>query len=144
MKISQISLFLENKPGHLSAICRTLADAQVNIRNLSLADTQQFGIVRLIVEEVEAAVAALEKAGHIVNVRPVTAVSVADKAGGIAAILDVLAKDPSINVEYMYAFTGLHEIHEAVLIFRFDDQDKGEKLLADAGLPILTFEHLFK
>ena len=76
MKIHQISLFLENKPGHLNAICRTLAEAQINIVTLSLADTQQFGIVRLIVEEWQKAKDVLEQAGYVVNVREVVAATV--------------------------------------------------------------------
>ncbi len=90
MTIKQISLFLENKPGHLGAICRTLADARINIVTLSLADTQQFGIVRLIVEEWERAQQVLEQAGYIVNVRDVVAATVRDEPGGMAVLLDTI------------------------------------------------------
>lgn len=143
MKIRQLSLFLENKPGHLATICRTLASAQISIRHLSLADTQQFGIVRLIVEDVEKAKTALEAAGHIVNVRDVTAVSVPDQSGGMAAVLDVLHDAHDLNVEYMYAFMSRHSKDTAVLIFRFDDQERGETILRDATFPILGIEDLF-
>ncbi len=143
MNICQLSLFLENKPGHLNAICRTLANAGISIRNLALADTQQFGIVRLIVRDVTKAKDVLEKAGHIVNVHEVVAVGVEDKPGGIANILDVIKNAGSINIEYMYAFTADRVTRQAVLIFRFDDQDAAVKALAAAGYEPLSFDQLF-
>jgi hypothetical protein len=141
MKIHQISLFLENKPGHLNAICRTLADAQINIVTLSLADTQQFGIVRLIVEEWQKAKEVLEGAGYVVNVREVVAASVADKPGGMAEILDIIGK-AGVNIEYMYAFTFRHG-KEAVLVFRFDNPDRAIEALKAAGRGVLDALALF-
>jgi hypothetical protein len=141
MKIQQISLFLENKPGHLNAICRTLADAKINILTLSLADTQQFGIVRLIVNEWERAKAILEKAGHVVNLREVVAVTVSDRPGGMAELLDVIGKS-GVNIEYMYAFTS-HHGQEAVLVFRFDDPDKAIAALTAAGRSPIDVVSLF-
>jgi hypothetical protein len=141
MKIHQISLFLENKPGHLNAICRTLADAQINIVTLSLADTQQFGIVRLIVEEWQKAKEVLEGAGYVVNVREVVAASVADKPGGMAEILDIIGK-AGVNIEYMYAFTFRHG-KEAVLVFRFDNPDRAIEALKASGRGVLDALALF-
>ncbi len=141
MKIQQISLFLENKPGHLNAICRTLANNSINIVTLSLADTQQFGIVRLIVENWEKAKEVLEKAGHVVNVREVVAATVTDKPGGMAELLDTIGK-AGVNIEYMYAFTFRHGA-EAVLIFRFDDPDKAIAALQNAGRNVLDSITLF-
>jgi hypothetical protein len=141
MKIHQISLFLENKPGHLNAICRTLADAQINIVTLSLADTQQFGIVRLIVEEWQKAKEVLEGAGYVVNVREVVAASVADRPGGMAEILDIIGK-AGVNIEYMYAFTFRHG-KEAVLVFRFDNPDRAIEALKAAGRDVLDSVALF-
>ena len=141
MKIQQISLFLENKPGHLNAICRTLSDAQVNIVTLSLADTQQFGIVRLIVEDWERAKDALEKAGYVANVREVVAVTVADRPGGLSELLDVIGA-AEVNIEYMYAFT-FHHGQEAVLVFRFDDPDRAIAALNAAGRNVLDAVSLF-
>jgi len=141
MKIQQISLFLENKPGHLSAICRILAEAKINIVTLSLADTQQFGIVRLIVEEWERAKTVLEKAGYVVNVREVVAVTVADRPGGMAELLDVVGS-AGVNIEYMYAFT-FHHGQEAVLVFRFDDPDRAIAALTAAGRNVLDAVSLF-
>jgi hypothetical protein len=141
MKIQQISLFLENKPGHLNAICRTLAEAKINILTLSLADTQQFGIVRLIVNEWERAKIILEKAGYVVNLREVVAVTVSDRPGGMAELLDVIGKS-SVNIEYMYAFTS-HHGQEAVLVFRFDDPDKAVASLTAAGRSPIDVVSLF-
>lgn len=136
MTIKQISLFIENKPGHLGAICRTLADARVNIVTLSLADTQQFGIVRLIVDDWEKANAVLNGAGFVVNVRDVMAVVVNDEPGGLAALLDVIGK-AGVNIEYMYAFAD-HLGQQAVLVFRFDDLARADQALADAGIQVLS------
>jgi len=141
MKIKQISLFLENKPGHLNAICRTLANAGINIVTLSLADTQQFGIVRLIVEEWQKAKDILEAAGYVVNVREVVAAAVADRPGGMAELLDVIGK-ADVNIEYMYAFTFRHG-KEAVLVFRFDNPDKAIEALKAAGRDVLDAVALF-
>lgn len=141
MKIKQISLFLENKPGHLNAICRTLAESGINIVTLSLADTQQFGIVRLIVEEWQKAKEVLESAGYVVNVREVVAAAVADRPGGMAEILDVIGK-AGVNIEYMYAFTFRHG-KEAVLVFRFDNPDRAIDALKTAGRDVLDAVALF-
>ncbi len=142
MKIHQISLFLENKPGHLNAICRTLAENGTNIVTLSLADTQQFGIVRLIVEDWQKAKNALEKAGYVVNVREVVAATVSDRPGGMAEILDIVSA-AGVNIEYMYAFTARHG-DSAVLIFRFDNPDAAITALKTAGRDVLSPVELFK
>ena len=142
MTIKQLSLFLENKPGHLGAICRTLADARINIVTLSLADTQQFGIVRLIVEEWERAQKILDQAGYIVNVRDVVAATVRDEPGGMAALLDVIHA-AGVNIEYMYAF-AFRRGEEAVLVFRFDNAEKAVAALKAAGLNVLGSVDLFQ
>jgi hypothetical protein len=141
MKINQISLFLENKPGHLNAVCRTLAEAQINIVTLSLADTQQFGIVRLIVEEWQKAKTVLEQAGYVVNVREVVAATVPDRPGGMAEVLDAISQ-ADVNIEYMYAF-AFHHGTEAVLVFRFDNPDRAIEALKAAGRDVLDAVTLF-
>ncbi|HHU14858.1 MAG: ACT domain-containing protein [Kiritimatiellae bacterium] len=141
MKINQISLFLENKPGHLNAVCRTLAEAQINIVTLSLADTQQFGIVRLIVEEWQKAKTVLEQAGYVVNVREVVAATVPDRPGGMAEVLDAVSQ-AGVNIEYMYAF-AFHHGTEAVLVFRFDNPDRAIEALKAAGRDVLDAVTLF-
>ena len=133
--IKQISLFLENKPGHLNAICKALSDADINIVTLSLADTQQFGIVRLIVKEWEDAKSVLEKAGHVVNLRDVVAVAVPDKPGGMGDTLDIISAS-GVNIEYMYAFMNKKE-KSATMIFRFDKNDEAIDELQKKGIKIL-------
>lgn len=141
MTIKQISLFLENKPGHLSAICRTLAEARINIVTLSLADTQQFGIVRMIVEEWARAQQVLEAAGFVVNVRDVVAVAVSDRPGGLAALLDAI-QAADVNIEYMYAFS-FRRGEKAVMVFRFDQADNAVAALKIAGHDVLGGVDLF-
>ena len=135
MRIRQISIFLENKPGQLSAICRALADANVNIATLSLADTADFGIVRMIVDDHEKAQSVLAEKGHVANVREVIAVCVPDRPGGMAEVMQVLDAAQA-NIEYSYAF-AFHKGEKAVLVFRFDDNDKAESALKAAGFTTL-------
>ena len=142
MKIHQLSLFMENKPGHLSAICRTLAGAEINIVTLALADTQQFGILRLVVEQWERAREVLEQAGFVVNVRQVVAITVDDQPGGMAELLDILGPS-GVNIEYMYAFTTRRD-GKAVLVFRFDDPDRAIEALQAAGRDVLDPITLFE
>ena len=135
MRIRQISIFLENKPGQLSAICRDLADAEINIATLSLADTADFGIVRMIVDDHEKAKSVLEGKGHVVNVREVIAVCVPDRPGGMAEVMQVPDK-AGVNIEYSYAF-AFHKGEKAVLVFRFSDNNKAESALKTAGYTTL-------
>lgn len=142
MTIKQISLFCENKPGHLASICQALTDECINIVTLSLADTREFGIVRLIVDNFEKAQEVLTDKGFAVNVRDVLAVGVRDEPGGMTEILSIIG-DAGVNIEYMYAFAA-HIGKEAVLVFRFDDPERAEKALARAGRPILSKVDLIK
>ena len=135
MRIRQISLFLENRPGQLSAICRMLAEADVNIATLSLADTSDFGIVRMIVDDHEKAKAVLSAKGHVVTVREVVAVCVPDRPGGMAEVMQAL-DSAGANVEYSYAF-AFHKGEKAVLVFRFSDNVKAEAALKAAGFTTL-------
>ena len=127
MKLKQLSLFLENKPGALSRPVRLLAKAGFNILTLSIADTHQFGILRLIMRDWEKAKQMLEQEGFVVKVTDMVPVEVSDQPGGLAKILDVLEK-AGVNVEFMYAFTE-KRCDEAVLMFRFDDPDQAIKIL---------------
>ena len=142
MKIHQISLFLENKPGHLRNVAQILADAEINIVTLSLADTQQFGILRLIVEDWQKAKSVLEDTGCVVNVTEVVATEVEDRPGGLAAILEIL-EDGGVNVEYMYAFT-FGKGDRAVIVFRFDQPDTAVQVLQEAGVSVLGRVELFR
>ena len=142
MKIHQLSLFLENKPGRLSEPCRLLADAGINILTLSLADTQQFGILRLIVRDWQQAKTTLENAGFVVNITEVVATEVSDRPGGLADVLDIIEQG-GINIEYMYAFTFRME-DKAVLVFRFNNPDAAVKLLQEKQINVISSVELYE
>jgi len=142
MKLNQLSVFLENKPGRLSEPCKILADAGINILTISLADTQQFGILRLIVKDWQKAKAILEKAGCVVNVSEVVAVEVEDHPGGLEKVLKAI-EQAKINVEYMYAFTFRQE-NKAIITFRFESPDAAIQLLGSQGFKIVESSELFK
>jgi|SRR6185369_9665909 len=141
MKVEQISIFIENKSGRLAEITRILGEAGINIRALSLADTSDFGILRLIVNEVEKAKVVLKEKGFTVNKTEVIAVEVPDRPGGLAAILQALDAD-RINVEYMYAFVERCG-GNAVIIFRFDENDKAISTLTKNSINVLEGERLY-
>lgn len=141
MKIQQIAVFLQNKPGHLSGICKTLAQNNINIVTLSLADTQQFGILRLIVKDWKTAVEKLEEAGYLVQLREVIATEVDDNPGGMCGVLDAVGK-AGVNIEYVYAFT-FRKSGKAILVFRFDDPDKALDALKASGHNVLGHIELF-
>ena len=140
MRVEQIAVFLENKSGRLAEIATILADNNINIRALSVADTADFGILRLIVDKVEKAQEVLKANGFTVGKTTVVAVEVEDKTGGLAAVLSVITK-AGINVEYMYAFVNKSG-ENAVLIFRFDEMDKGIEALSKADFIFLTGEQI--
>jgi hypothetical protein len=135
MKIHQLSLFLENQPGQLIDPCRVLAAAAIDVRTLSLADTEKFGILRLIVSDWKRAAQVLEQAGYIVNVTEVVALEVADRPGGLAEIMELM-QPAGINIEYMYAFP-FGRGSRAVLIFRFDHPDAAIARLQAAGISVV-------
>ncbi len=132
MKIHQISIFIENKPGSLMAPCRALADAGINILTLSLADTRDFGIVHFIVDDWRRAKDVLETEGLVVNVVEVIALEVDDRPGGLADMLAILDRG-GLSVEYMYAFT-FGAGGKAVLVFRFQEPDRAIAHLAKSGI----------
>lgn len=140
MKAEQISIFLENKSGRLAEVADILARNSINIRALSLADTADFGILRLIVNDTARAASLLKEGGFTVGRNEVVAVEVPDRPGGLAGILGTL-QGRGINVEYMYAFVQKCE-GSAVLIFRFDDADKAITVLKDAGVRVLGGEEM--
>ena len=142
MKIHQLSLFLENKPSQLTEPCRLLADAGVDIRTLTLADTEQFGILRLIVSDWQKGAHLLQEAGYVVNVTEVVAVEVPDRPGGLADLLGVFDEKTGTNIEYMYAFTfGCGDM--AVLIFRFDNPDAAIERLQTAGINVIGSSEVY-
>ncbi len=141
MKVDQLSIFLENRSGRLAEVTRILQDNKVNIRALSLADTSDFGILRLIVSDFDKAKAALKDQGFTVGKTNVVAVEVKDDPGGLHAILEMLG-ERSINVEYMYAFVQQSGAN-AIIIFRFDRTDQAIELLQEKGIKTIPGSTLY-
>ncbi|MEF3253994.1 MAG: ACT domain-containing protein [Deferribacterales bacterium] len=141
MKIIQISIFIENKSGRLFEICDLLGKNNLNIRALSLADTSDFGILRLIVNEPEKAYKLLKENGFTVGKTEVIAVEVPDVPGGLASVLKVLS-DNNVNVEYMYAFVEKSRDF-AVMIFRFDEIDAALTALGEAGIKTIEGSKIY-
>jgi hypothetical protein len=141
MQVEQLAVFLENKSGRLAEIASILAAEKINIRALSVADTADFGILRLIVDRVEEAKNALKKNGFTVGKTEVIAVEVADEVGGLAKVLGAI-KEAGLNVEYMYAFVNKSG-ENAVLIFRFEKMSEAIAALQKAGFTILNKEQIY-
>jgi len=141
MKVNQISIFVENKSGRLAEVTRILGKAGINIRALSLADTSDFGILRLIVNDSARAIEVLKSRQFTVSMTEVAAVEVSDRPGGLADILEILEKE-KINVEYMYAFVE-RSSNNAVIIFRFDETDRAIKALTAKGVTVLEGKKVY-
>ncbi|MDY0269690.1 ACT domain-containing protein [Trichloromonas sp.] len=141
MKVDQISIFIENKSGRLAEVTRVLGEAGVNIRALSLADTSDFGILRLIVNKTDEAKAVLKSKGFTVNKTDVVAVEVPDRPLGLNSILEILDRG-HVNVEYMYAFVERCG-ENAVIIFRFDNTDEAIQVLTRGGITVLYGERIY-
>ncbi len=141
MKLEQISIFLENRSGRLAEITGILAEADVNIRALSLADTADFGILRVVVNAPGKAMQVLKENGFTVAKTEMVALELPDRPGGLAGILRTL-HTAGINVEYMYAFVQKME-DNAIVIFRFDDPEKASRALREAGVRVLTGEEVY-
>lgn len=140
MKIQQLSIFVENKSGRLAEITEALAQSSIDIRAMSVADTSDFGILRLIVDKPEEAVVAFRKAGMTVSLTSVIAIGVHDKPGEFAKAVRLLA-DNGIDVEYIYAFIS-REKGKAFVILRVNDEDKAIELLSGKGFTLLTAEEI--
>ena len=141
MKLNQLSLFLENKPGQLKVPCKVLGDAGIDILTISLADTEQFGILRLIVRDWQKACTLLKDAGCVVKVSEVLAIDVEDRPGGLAGVLAIL-DETKLAIEYMYAFTSGARGAKAALIFRFEDADAAITVLKQHGVRVLDAEEV--
>ncbi|PIE62349.1 MAG: amino acid-binding protein [Desulfobacter postgatei] len=138
----QISIFIENKEGRLAEVTAILRDAGVNIRALSLADTTDFGVLRLIVNDIDKATPALRNQGFTVGKTRVLAVEVNDEPGGLTQVLDPLSEQ-NVNVEYMYAFAN-PQSKNAIMIFRFDDIEKAKGILEKQGIKVIDKEEISK
>jgi hypothetical protein len=140
MSVKQISVFLENKKGRLAEVTRTLSTEGINIRALSLADTADFGVMRIIVNDPVKCLAVLKTNGFVAQVTEVIAVEVEDTPGGLARILEVLDRD-SVNVEYMYAYVEKTR-ENAIVICKIDDRERALKVLAANRIATLDAEAL--
>ncbi|MBN1140322.1 MAG: ACT domain-containing protein [Deltaproteobacteria bacterium] len=141
MKVNQISIFVENKKGRLAEVTQVLGAAGVNIRALFLADTSDFGVLRLIVNNSDLALEVLRKNGITVNKTEVVAVAVPDRPSGLFSVLDPLQR-AGVNVEYMYAFVE-HYGDSAIVIFRFDNSDEAIRVLTENGIPVLSSDKIY-
>lgn len=142
MVINQVSVFVENKVGQLAQVCKVLADNDISLVTLSLAETQDFGIARLIVDDHVKAEEALRKNKFLVKTTPVVAVCVPDRPGGMSEIVSYLSQQ-GCDIEYSYAF-AFHHGQKAVLVFRFTDDAKAARLLADAGYMTISESQIEK
>ena len=135
MSIRQLTVFVENRQGAMAEVTRELAQHNVDLRALSMADTQEFGVLRLIVKDVDSALTILRESGHIVNVTPVTAVKISDAPGRLSQALSVLDQ-AGINIEYLYAFLTRTEKH-AYVVLRVEDNDGAKNALSEAGFKLV-------
>lgn len=140
--VKQISIFLENKAGRLASVTRALGDTGINIRALSIADTSDFGILRLIVSDPEKAYKVLKDAGFTVSETDVIAVEVPDSPGGLAGVLDIMG-NASINIEYLYAFIGKAS-DDALVIFKVENPEKAVATFNDNGINVLNKNQVYK
>ena len=141
MSLKQISVFVENKPGKMQHLTQVLADHNVDMRALSLAETKDFGIVRLIVDNVYTATTVLKDAGYIHSITPVLGVAIPDEPGGLNRVLHMLSEE-NINIEYMYAFLGGKDTEHAYMIFRVQEAEAAVKALMAKGVKCIMQEDL--
>ncbi len=142
MKVQQISVFLENKSGRLARLTEVLGDAGINIRALSIADTSDFGILRLIVNRPEEAFKILQETGFTASLTDVLAVEVEDKPGGLAAVLKIL-ESAGINIEYLYAFLEKSS-NNALVVFRVEQHDEAAALLTKNNIRVIKDAEVYK
>lgn len=140
MKLTQISVFLENRKGRLAEICGKLGQAGINIRALTIAETETFGVLRMVVDKPEEAIEVFRKENITANLTDVVAVEVPDTPGGLANVLDILS-DHDVNVEYMYGFVEKFS-EKALLVFRFDDPVAAHQVLTSGGVNVVTLEDI--
>ncbi len=140
MFIKQLSIFVENKFGRLESIIDCLSKSNINLRALSLADTTDYGVLRVIVDDAESAKKALGEIGVISKLTDVVAVYLDDRSGGLASVLSIL-KNEEVNVEYMYAFLGRKE-GKALMVLKADDEEKTATVLAKNNVPMATQEEI--
>lgn len=135
MKITQISVFLENRKGRLFEVCSLLGKNKINIRALTIAESPEFGILRVVVNKPEEAKKVLKDAGFVANQTEIVAIEIGDKPGGLAEVLSILNKN-DVNIEYMYGFVE-KSANKALMVFRFEDPDKAIDILKKNKINII-------
>lgn len=140
MQIKQLSIFIENKPGRLADITEVLAENNIDMRAISVADTSDFGILRVIVDKPDQAVVALKEAGMTVSLSKVLAVQIGDELGALSKVIRILS-DNSVTIEYVYAFMS-RDKGKAYVIIRADNGEKAAQILVDSGIEIATNEQI--
>ena len=141
MSVKQISVFVENKPGALLALTNVLAENRIDMRAFSLAETSDFGIARIIVDDVYKTTTVLKDAGFVHSVSIVLGVMIPDVPGGLSQVLQILSEE-SVNVEYMYAFQGSKKKNDAYMIFKVADEARASAVLTGRGVRLLEQEEL--
>ncbi len=139
--VKQISIFLENKSGRLAKVTKVLGENGINIRALSIADTTDFGILRLIVDRPEVAYKVLKENGFAVSETEVIAVEIPDKPGGLASVMEILG-EAEVNVEYLYAFLEKSAL-EAVVLFRVENGEKAKLALQAKGINVVSGDTIY-
>lgn len=136
----QLSVFVDNKPNQLTGIMALLKEVGINIRALSVADTSDFGILRMVVNDTDKAANALKAASYAVTVTEVTAITIPDSPGQLSRVLDILGAE-NVNIEYLYAFTGASD-RSVSFVIRVDDNDMAAEALTKGGIIMLTEQDL--
>lgn len=142
MKITQISVFLENRKGRLYDVCELLGKNDINIMALTIAETENFGVLRIIVDNPESAIEVLRKDKFVANITDVVIIEVEDRPGGLASILKTINEE-NLNIEYMHAFFKKGQTNP-FMVFRFDDPDNAIKILSKKGINILQKNFIYK
>jgi hypothetical protein len=138
----QISVFIENTRGRLREITELLKNSNIDIKAITIADTPDFGVVRMITDNNEHAIKILKNGGFTTRTTEVIAIKIENKPGSLFKVLSVLEKQ-DINIEYLYSY-AVSPQNQAILIFRFDNNESAQKALSDANIPILSTEELLK
>jgi len=140
MKITQISVFLENRKGRLYEVCSVLGRNEINIRALTVAETESFGVLRIVVDKSDAAIAVLRENGFVANFTDVLAIEVGDQPCGLASVLKILSEN-DVNIEYMYGFVEKFS-DQALLVFRFENADLSEYILVKHSISVVTAKEI--
>ena len=142
MKVKQISVFLENRSGRLAEVTRVLGDNKLNMRALSLADTSDFGVLRMIIDHPDKAYMVLKEKHYTVQETDVIALEVADQPGGLAGVLETLSQN-NVNVEYLYAFPERDSVDKAIMIFKFDDVDQAIEVMQANNIKVMDSSRVY-